>query len=35
MCVKLLEAVTSEQIKKHKDYANILKALEMFKEYAK
>lgn len=35
MSIKLIESITSEQIKKHKDYASVLKALEMFKEYAK
>lgn len=35
MCVKLMESITTDTIKKHKNYAEILKALEMFKEYAK
>ena len=35
MAVKLIEAITTDTIKKHKNYAEVLKVLEMFKEYAK
>ena len=35
MCIKLMEAITTDTIKKHKNYTEILKALETFKGYAK